>query len=158
MWSERLEKITSVSEQLCSQVALNILMNLEDAHSTYAQSFHLVKREIAKVRTWHMLFSLTVTWKYAEIIVPSSSSSSLLLLFFFCYFQGFLYSGQPVKVADFWLCLASYSVGLHILEILSLKMAKHRQTPISTMKLELCLYKGIRIIIYSPKPTKPSEW
>ena len=51
MWSERLEKITSVSEQLCSQVALNILMNLEDAHSTYAQSFHLVKREIAKVRT-----------------------------------------------------------------------------------------------------------
>ena len=50
MWSERLEKITSVSEQLCSHVALNIMMNLEDAHSTYAQSFHLVKREIAKVR------------------------------------------------------------------------------------------------------------
>lgn len=49
MWSERLEKITSVSEQLCSHVALNIMMNLEDAHSTYAQSFHLVKREIAKV-------------------------------------------------------------------------------------------------------------
>ncbi|XP_020627063.1 dynein beta chain, flagellar outer arm-like isoform X2 [Orbicella faveolata] len=48
MWSERLEKITSVSEQLCSHVALNIMMNLEDAHSTYAQSFHLVKREIAK--------------------------------------------------------------------------------------------------------------
>ena len=51
MWSERLEKITSVSEQLCSHVALNIMMNLEDAHSTYAQSFHLVKREIAKVST-----------------------------------------------------------------------------------------------------------
>lgn len=51
MWSERLEKITSVSEQLCSHVALNIMMNLEDAHSTYAQSFHLVKREIAKVRS-----------------------------------------------------------------------------------------------------------
>ena len=49
MWSERLEKITSVSEQLFSHVALNIMMNLEDAHSTYAQSFHLVKREIAKV-------------------------------------------------------------------------------------------------------------
>ena len=51
MWSERLEKITSVSEQLCSHVAFNIMMNLEDAHSTYAQSFHLVKREIAKVST-----------------------------------------------------------------------------------------------------------
>ena len=51
MWSDRLEKITSVSEQLCSHVALNIMMNLEDAHSTYAQSFHLVKREIAKVST-----------------------------------------------------------------------------------------------------------
>ena len=51
MWSERLEKITSVSQQLCSHVALNIMMNLEDAHSTYAQSFHLVKREIAKVST-----------------------------------------------------------------------------------------------------------
>ena len=50
MWSERLEKITSVGEQLSSHVALNIMMNLEDAHSTYAQSFHLVKREIAKVR------------------------------------------------------------------------------------------------------------
>lgn len=48
MWSERLEKITSVGEQLSSHVALNIMMNLEDAHSTYAQSFHLVKREIAK--------------------------------------------------------------------------------------------------------------
>ena len=51
MWSERLEKITSVTEQLCSHVALNIMMNLEDAHSTYAQSFYLVKREIAKVRS-----------------------------------------------------------------------------------------------------------
>ena len=38
MWSERLEKIHSINEQLCSNVALNILMNLEDAHSTYANS------------------------------------------------------------------------------------------------------------------------
>ena len=49
MWSERLEKLTSINEQLCSRVALSMMMNLEDAHSTYAQSFHLVKREIAKV-------------------------------------------------------------------------------------------------------------
>lgn len=49
MWSERLEKISSINEQLSSHVALNIMMNLEDSHSTYAQSFHIVKREIAKV-------------------------------------------------------------------------------------------------------------
>lgn len=49
MWSEHLEKINSISEQLCSHVAMNIIMNLEDAHSTYSQSFHLVKKEIAKV-------------------------------------------------------------------------------------------------------------
>lgn len=62
MWSERLEKITSVSEQLCSHVALNIMMNLEDAHSTYAQSFHLVKREIAKVSSNIGLITSHACW------------------------------------------------------------------------------------------------
>lgn len=49
MWSEHMEKISNISDQLGSHVAMNIIMNLEDAHSTYSQSFHLVKREINKV-------------------------------------------------------------------------------------------------------------
>ena len=121
MWSERLEKITSVSEQLCSQVALNILMNLEDAHSTYAQSFHLVKREIAKVRTWQMLFSPTVTWKYAEIIVASSSSS--LLLLFLLLFPGILIQLAAGKSCHFLVVCGQLLCGA-ILEILLLRMAK----------------------------------
>lgn len=52
MWSERLEQIHAINEQLYSHVAMNILMNLEDAHSTYANSFNLVKREIAKVSSF----------------------------------------------------------------------------------------------------------
>ncbi|EDO43528.1 predicted protein [Nematostella vectensis] len=48
MWSEHLERISMINEQLSSHVAMNIIMNLEDAHSTYAQSFLLVKRDIAK--------------------------------------------------------------------------------------------------------------
>eukprot|EP00794_Sanderia_malayensis_P011161 gene11161-12333_t len=47
-WSRHLEKIHSLNEQLCSPVIVNILTNLEEANSTYAQSFHNVKREIAK--------------------------------------------------------------------------------------------------------------
>ena len=67
MWSERLEKIHSINEQLCSNVALNILMNLEDAHSTYANSFNLVKREIAKVRKIHCVSNTKAIRSYLNL-------------------------------------------------------------------------------------------
>lgn len=72
MWSERLEKISSINEQLSSHVALNIMMNLEDSHSTYAQSFHIVKREIAKVLCY--LFKYCFFFKLAEREIHSKPS------------------------------------------------------------------------------------
>eukprot|EP00795_Rhopilema_esculentum_P016198 gene16198-7569_t len=48
VWANHFEKIRRINEQLCSPVVVNILMNLEEANSTYAQSFHNVKREISK--------------------------------------------------------------------------------------------------------------
>ena len=50
MWSSHLDKLNFINEQLRSPVAVNILMNLEEASSTYGQSFHLIKKELAKVQ------------------------------------------------------------------------------------------------------------
>lgn len=49
MWSGHLSRLNFINEQLRSPVAVNIIMNLEDANSTYGQSFHLVKKELTKV-------------------------------------------------------------------------------------------------------------
>lgn len=43
-WSRRLSRLDSVRNQLNSVVVLNILHNLEQAHSTYAQAFIHVHR------------------------------------------------------------------------------------------------------------------
>ena len=43
-WSKRLSRLESVRNQLNSVVVLNILHNLEQAHSTYAQAFIHVHR------------------------------------------------------------------------------------------------------------------
>ena len=43
-WSKRLSRLESVRNQLNSVVVLNILHNLEQAHSTYAQAFLHVHR------------------------------------------------------------------------------------------------------------------
>ena len=51
MWSGYLSRLNFINEQLRSPVAVNIIMNLEDASSTYGQSFHLVKKELTKVCT-----------------------------------------------------------------------------------------------------------
>jgi dynein heavy chain len=51
MWSGHLSRLNFINEQLRSPVAVNIIMNLEDANSTYGQSFHLVKKELIKVCT-----------------------------------------------------------------------------------------------------------
>ena len=43
-WTKRLSRLESVRNQLNSVVVLNILHNLEQAHSTYAQAFIHVHR------------------------------------------------------------------------------------------------------------------
>lgn len=49
IWCSHLRKLSFINEQLRSPVAVNIIMNLEDANSAYGQSFHLVKKELTKV-------------------------------------------------------------------------------------------------------------
>ena len=49
MWQQRLDRLHSINRQLDSPIAKDILRNLDEAQSTYAQSFHHVRRDIAKV-------------------------------------------------------------------------------------------------------------
>jgi hypothetical protein len=50
-WSKRLSRLESVRNQLNSVVVLNILHNLEQAHSTYAQAFIHVHRYMYAILT-----------------------------------------------------------------------------------------------------------
>ena len=49
-WTSHLEKLHSVTAQLSSAIAVDILNNLQHADSTYASSFQNVRKEISKVR------------------------------------------------------------------------------------------------------------
>ncbi|XP_064650622.1 uncharacterized protein LOC135502065 isoform X3 [Lineus longissimus] len=48
LWQERLEKLQSINAQLDSQIAKDILTNLEQASSQYAQSFLNVRKDISQ--------------------------------------------------------------------------------------------------------------
>ena len=61
MWSGHLEKLNFINEQLRSPVAVNILMNLEEANSSYGQSFHLIKKELTKVLDSSLIFKVAPT-------------------------------------------------------------------------------------------------
>ena len=49
LWETRLDKLHSINVQLDSEVAKDILRNLEEANSTYAHSFQHVRKDIGKV-------------------------------------------------------------------------------------------------------------
>ena len=49
LWSKRLDSLHSINAQLDSAVAQDILRNLEEANSTYASSFQIVRKDITKV-------------------------------------------------------------------------------------------------------------
>ena len=49
LWKKRLVKLESITHQLESPVAIDILRNLEEADSNYAHSFQTVMKDIDKV-------------------------------------------------------------------------------------------------------------
>ena len=49
MWKKRQQLLSSVNNQLDSTVASDILLNLDEANSTYSHSFHNVRKEISQV-------------------------------------------------------------------------------------------------------------
>ena len=49
MWETHLNRLRSIDDQLASDVAKDILQNLETANSQYAQSFSGVRKDISKV-------------------------------------------------------------------------------------------------------------
>ena len=49
LWRMRLNKLQSITQQLESPVAVDILRNLEEAESNYANSFQVVRKDISKV-------------------------------------------------------------------------------------------------------------
>ena len=49
LWQGRLDKLHSINLQLDSPIAADILRNLDEASSTYAQSFQHVRKDITKV-------------------------------------------------------------------------------------------------------------
>lgn len=49
MWEKHLARLQSIDDQLDSDVARDILQNLETANSQYAHSFSGVRKDIAKV-------------------------------------------------------------------------------------------------------------
>ena len=53
MWERHLSRLRSIDEQLDSDVAKDILHNLEQADSQYAHSFHSVRKDINKVSGVH---------------------------------------------------------------------------------------------------------
>lgn len=72
MWETRLSKLQSINEQLDSPVAQDILRNLQDAQSTYSQSFQNVRRDVNKVKysciMWICLFmSIKLTPLYGML-------------------------------------------------------------------------------------------
>ncbi|KAH9514965.1 hypothetical protein Btru_021540, partial [Bulinus truncatus] len=50
MWKNHLEKLQSVEMQLESEIAKDILQNLETANSQYGHSFNVVKKDIVKAK------------------------------------------------------------------------------------------------------------
>ena len=47
-WTSRLSRLEAVRSQLTSMVVLNVLHNLDQAHSTYAQAFQHVHHNIGR--------------------------------------------------------------------------------------------------------------
>ena len=60
MWEKHLGRLRSIDEQLDSDVAKDILHNLEQADSQYAHSFQSVRKDINKVGYFLLMLSFFV--------------------------------------------------------------------------------------------------
>eukprot|EP00057_Strongylocentrotus_purpuratus_P006394 XP_011660868.1 PREDICTED: dynein beta chain, flagellar outer arm [Strongylocentrotus purpuratus] len=83
LWRQRQEKLLSINKQLDSPVASNILLNLDDANSTYSHSFHNVRREIgqALAETNENLMFLVTLLPWFERLHAASQPKELMTVF-----------------------------------------------------------------------------
>ena len=54
-WDHRLMMLTSLKDQISSAIVRNILRNLEQTQSSYANSFYSLQKDITKVMYIHIL-------------------------------------------------------------------------------------------------------
>lgn len=74
MWKKRQQLLSSVNDQLDSPVASDILLNLDEASSTYSHSFHNVRKEIGQV-----LYNINKSLKFKPYWITCTFSFPLLL-------------------------------------------------------------------------------
>ena len=55
MWKGRHMQLVSINTQLDSPIASDILLNLDEANSTYSHSFHNVRKDISQVSEFFFL-------------------------------------------------------------------------------------------------------
>jgi dynein heavy chain len=83
MWRARQVQLQSINAQLDSPVASDILLNLDEANSTYSHSFHNVRRDIAQAlaETNENLRFLGTLLPWFEKLHQSHSTRDMLRLF-----------------------------------------------------------------------------
>ncbi|XP_057302207.1 uncharacterized protein LOC130636487 isoform X2 [Hydractinia symbiolongicarpus] len=82
-WRGRASMIENINAQLSSSQIVDVLTALEDAGSSYARSFHAIKKEIYKAEeeVLHNLIYLGTLEKYFETMTVSCDSDELTLCF-----------------------------------------------------------------------------
>ncbi|GFO25147.1 dynein beta chain, flagellar outer arm [Plakobranchus ocellatus] len=83
MWETHLERLRSIDDQLASDVAKDILQNLESANSQYAQSFSGVRKDISKAEaeTSRILKFLSTMEPWYKKLHASTDSQAIIKLF-----------------------------------------------------------------------------
>ncbi|XP_033103095.1 dynein heavy chain 9, axonemal-like [Anneissia japonica] len=83
LWKQRQIKLRSINTQLDSAVASDILLNLDEANSTYSHSFHNVRKEIsqAMVETEENLRFLKTLKHWFEQLHLASTPATMLTIF-----------------------------------------------------------------------------
>ncbi|KAK6172547.1 hypothetical protein SNE40_016179 [Patella caerulea] len=83
MWEKQLERLQSVNSQLDSDVARDILHNLEQANSQYAHSFNTVRKDIDKavIDTNKILNFLSTMRQWFDRLHESTQPADMLILF-----------------------------------------------------------------------------
>ncbi|KAK7479591.1 hypothetical protein BaRGS_00029140 [Batillaria attramentaria] len=83
MWEKHLGRLRSINQQLDSDVAKDILHNLEQADSQYAHSFHAVRKDISKAEaeTQKILKFLSTMRPWFEQLHSATDPKEMLKLF-----------------------------------------------------------------------------
>ncbi|GFS27875.1 dynein beta chain, flagellar outer arm [Elysia marginata] len=83
MWETHLDRLRSINDQLASDVAKDILQNLETANSQYAQSFSGVRKDISKAEaeTTRILKFLSTMEPWYKKLHGSTDSQAIIKLF-----------------------------------------------------------------------------